>query len=337
MRTVALPDVAVEGLAPREQLMGTGSTLPPPVGDYRHIGGVQLLVDQQGSGSPTVVFLPGAGLTGLDYLPLHELAAVSWSSLLYDRGGTGWSDPVALPRTVLAVTDELRELISLSVQGPVVLVGHSLGGLYARHYATRFPEDVQGLVLLDPAHEDYDAYMPAELTAMRSGNRLFALLNVIVDLALTTPPTKALLGILPPIRRYQQLYRRLFEEEMADWQPQVREVLVAKHASLDWLAVGLRESRDIDDLYREVRDAGPMPDLPLVILSSTGTDAFRDAVSSGESPQLLQAEADAKLRLYGDIAASVTRSRVLPVNGGHVTLPFRHVAKISEAIREVSS
>jgi pimeloyl-ACP methyl ester carboxylesterase len=316
--------------------MGAGSAVLPPVGAYRDVGEVRLLVDQRGSGRPTVVFLPGAGLTGLDYLPLHQTAAESWSSILYDRAGTGWSDRVTLPRTALAVTDELNELISSSVQGPVVLVGHSLGGLYARYYASRFSDAVTGLALLDPAHEDYDDYMPAELTAMRSNNRLLAVLNRVVDLALATAPTKALLGMLPPTRRYQRLYRRLFAEEMADWQPQVREELVARHASLDWLVVGLRETRNIDDLYREVRDAGPMPDLPLVILSSTGTDAFRDAVSSGESPELLQAEADAKLRLYGNMARSVTRGRVLPVDGGHVTLPFRHSTQIIDAIREVS-
>lgn len=307
----------------------------PPVGEHRVVGGIHLFVDTRGEGSPTVVTLPGAGLAGLDYLLIHEGAAASWSSMLYDRAGTGWSDHVKLPRTAGAVTDELHDLLSSSVQGPVVLVGHSLGGLYARHFARRFPETVQGLVLLDPAHEDYDAYMPAELTAMRSGNRLFALLNVLADVALTTRPTKALLGLLPPVRRYQQLYSKLFSDEMTSWEPHMRETLVRQHASLDWLAVGLRESRDIDDLYREVRDVGPMPDVPLVILVSTGTDGFRDAVSSGESPELLQAEAEAKLQLYGDIASSVTRGRVLSVDGGHLTMPFRHAEHVIDAIREL--
>ena len=195
---------------------------------------------------------------------------------------------------------------------------------------------MEGLVLLDPAHEDYDDFMPPELTAMRSSNRMIAVLNRVTDLALSTAPTKALLGMLPPIRRYQRLYRQLFGEEMASWQPHVRDELVSRHTSLDWLAVGLRESRNIDDLYREVREAGPMPDVPLIVLSSTGTDAFRAAVSSGESPQLLQAEADAKLRLYGNMAVSATRGRVLPVDGGHVTLPFRHTAEVIDAIREVN-
>jgi pimeloyl-ACP methyl ester carboxylesterase len=46
---------------------------------------------------------------------------------------------------------------------PYLLVGHSLGGLYARHYAQRFADEISGLLLLDPAHEDYNAYMPQQL------------------------------------------------------------------------------------------------------------------------------------------------------------------------------
>ena len=317
--------------------MGSGSAVPPPLGGFRPVGGLQLFVDQRGSGCPTVVFLPGAGLAGLDYLPLHGSGRVVVEHPVRPRGHGVERPGDALRGPLVAVTNELHELLSASGHGPVVLVGHSLGGLYARSYATRFPEAVEGLVLLDPAHENYDDFMPVELTAMRSSSRLFAVLDRVADLALSTAPTKALLGMLPPIRRYQRLYRQLFNEEMADWQPQVRERLVAQDASLDWLAVGLRESRNIDDLYDEVREAGPMPDLPLIVLSSTGTDTFRAAVSSGKSPQLLQAEADAKLRLYGDMAASVTRGRVLPVDGGHVTLPFRHTTEIIDAIRDINA
>ncbi len=88
----------------------------------------------------------------------------------YDRAGSGWSDPVKLPRTSTQVTDELRELLRVAgVPAPYLLVGHSLGGLYARHYAVRFPDEVAALLLLDPAHEDYNAYMPQELTKMWGG------------------------------------------------------------------------------------------------------------------------------------------------------------------------
>jgi pimeloyl-ACP methyl ester carboxylesterase len=116
------------------------------------------------------------------------------------------------------VIGELRDLLGMLGISRVVLVGHSLGGLYARHYANRFPDEVAGLVLLDPAHEDYDAYMPAELTT-RQTNKAFAVLNAVTDVMLSTPVTKAVLGRVPVLRRYQALYRDMFAREMAAGPP----------------------------------------------------------------------------------------------------------------------
>lgn len=284
----------------------------PPVGTFLEVGGVQLFTDLRGSGSPTIVFLPGAGAAALDYLALHEKASERWTSVLYDRAGTGYSEHVPLPRTAKAVTDELHELLGKLGAELVLLVGHSLGGLYARHYATRFADSVAGLVLLDPAHEDYNTYMPAELVNARARNRTFALLNRLVDVAMSTRPTKALLGLLPPVRHYQRLYARLFDEAFAGWPPDVRAALVARHCSLDWLAVGLQEARQLDHLYAEVRSVGPVPDIPLIILSSTTTDAFRDAVSVGEPPDLMQAEFAGKARLYEQFSQGVSSARCDP-------------------------
>jgi len=308
----------------------------PPVGTFRHVGGVRLFVDQRGGGVPRVVFLPGAGLVGLDYLPLHERLAGSHASLIYDRAGTGWSDPIRLPRTSAAVTDELHTLLATTGVGPAVLVGHSLGGLYARHFATRFPESVAGLVLLDPAHEDYNAAMPAELRQSRAATEVLEVLTSVIDVALRTAPTAALLKALPPIRRYQSLYRDLFIQEMADWPADVRASLVERHSGLDWLATGLRESRKVERLYAEVRRAGPMPDVPLIILSSTGSDAFRDAVAGTASATLLRAEVEAKGGLYAAVAAAVPRGEVRTVESGHVTLPFRCADAVVKAVADIS-
>jgi pimeloyl-ACP methyl ester carboxylesterase len=308
----------------------------PPVGTFVDVGGLRLFVDRRGDGGPPVVFLPGAGLVGLDYLHLHERAAASRASLVYDRAGTGWSDDVRLPRTSTAVTDELHAVLATAAPGPAVLVGHSLGGLFARHYATRFPDATAGLVLLDPAHEDYDAAMPAELKQTRAVTRMFDALTAVIDLAMKTSPGTALLRMAPPVRRYRRLYRDLFEQELSAWPADIRSVLVERHAGLDWLAVGLRESRRVERLYGEMRRAGPLPDVPLIILSSTGSDAFRDAVSSGDAQDLVHAEVDAKLKLYSTMAASVSRGEVRTVDSGHVTLPFRQPDAIVDAIDDAA-
>ena len=104
--------------------MRTAPVTSPPVGTCRHVGGVRLFVDHRGVGAPRVVFLPGAGLVGLDYLRLHQRLAGSHASLIYDRAGTGWSDPARLPRTSTAVTDELHALLATTGAGPAVLPGN---------------------------------------------------------------------------------------------------------------------------------------------------------------------------------------------------------------------
>jgi pimeloyl-ACP methyl ester carboxylesterase len=131
----------------------------PPLGRRYELDGRNLYLHRAGSGGPAVVLLPGAGGMGLDYLNLHTAIAQLTTAVLYDRGGTGWSDPVALPRSLTEVTDELREVLRVAgVTPPCVLVGHSLGGFYARRYAQRWADEVAGL--LDPAHEDFDKHQP---------------------------------------------------------------------------------------------------------------------------------------------------------------------------------
>jgi pimeloyl-ACP methyl ester carboxylesterase len=71
----------------------------------------------------------------------------------YDRGGFGWSDPSPEPRRVDYLVGELRRALkALSLNPPYVLVGHSYGGFVAKYFASRHPEEVAGLVLVDVPH-----------------------------------------------------------------------------------------------------------------------------------------------------------------------------------------
>ena len=290
----------------------------PPLGRYYDIGGRRLLLHRAGAGSPAVVVLPGGGAVGLDYLNVQQRAADLTTSVLYDRGGTGWSDRVGLPRTAARVTDELRELLRIAgVPAPYLLVGHSLGGLYARHYAQRFPGDVAGLLLLDPAHEDYNAYMPRQL----------------LDQWAAWDPDQALPDELPD--GLIQLYRGLFAQELAGWPEELRELLVECHVSLDWLRVGLQEAKNVEQLYEEVRRAGPLPDVPLIVLCSVEIDAFKAVVSQGVDESLLREEIDGKRRLYTVLAESVPRGEIRPIDAGHVTIHFRQPDAVLRAIRDL--
>lgn len=311
----------------------------PPVGSYYTVGHRRLFLHRSGSGTPPVVFLAGAGAVGLDYLNVQQPAAELTTSVIYDRAGNGWSDTVKLPRSLRQVTDELDDLLRVAeIPAPCLLVGHSLGGLYARHYATRFPERVVGLVLLDPAHEDYDAYMPEQLNAMRKANRTYQLLELVLGAALSNPITRSLLPRLPMFRRQQQQYRAIFEQVTATgWPEPIRRQLIDRHVSPQWLRVGLLEAKNVEQLYQEIRDAGPVPDLPLIVLCSMGTDEFKRAVSTGESDELLAQEIDGKRRLYETFAHSVPRGQIRVLDTGHVTMHLRQPDAVLNAIRDLLS
>lgn len=71
--------------------------------------------------------------------------------VLYERAGYGASEPGPMPRDSGRVANELGALLdAASIPGPYILVGHSLGGLNVQVFANRHPDEVAGLVLLDP-------------------------------------------------------------------------------------------------------------------------------------------------------------------------------------------
>ncbi|MEE8440205.1 MAG: alpha/beta hydrolase [Spirochaetia bacterium] len=115
------------------------------------IGSHRLQIHTEGEGTPTVVI--DTGITDeLDKLrPLQESIARVTRVITYNRAGYGRSEPGPLPRDSGREAEELRALLEkASVPGPYVLVGHSLGALNVQVFASGYPDDVAGMVLLDP-------------------------------------------------------------------------------------------------------------------------------------------------------------------------------------------
>jgi pimeloyl-ACP methyl ester carboxylesterase len=134
-------------------------------------GDREMYMECQGKGSPTVVFVSGAGdrtetwSKTLDPSKQAVLPAIAETNRVcaYDRPGTflptgegiedfekSRSDPVPQPTTLQDGARDLHALLSASGErGPYVLVGHSRGGAISRHYASEYPQEVSGLVLID--------------------------------------------------------------------------------------------------------------------------------------------------------------------------------------------
>ena len=115
------------------------------------IGSHRLQIHIEGKGSPSVVI--DAGIADqLDKLrPLQEHIARVTQVITYNRAGYGQSEPGPLPRHCGCEAEELKTLLdNASVPGPYVVVGHSLGALNVQTFAAKYPEDIVGIVLLDP-------------------------------------------------------------------------------------------------------------------------------------------------------------------------------------------
>jgi pimeloyl-ACP methyl ester carboxylesterase len=122
------------------------------------IGGRRMNIVCMGHRTPTVVFLYGLGGHLLNWQKVQGLVSALTTACFYDRAGYGFSDPTSRPMTAQNATDDLHWLVKANIRTPVVLVAHSLGGLYATLYADRFPSQLAGLVLIDPmfAGQDLD-------------------------------------------------------------------------------------------------------------------------------------------------------------------------------------
>ena len=122
----------------------------PPPGQSYLVDGHQMRIDCTGSGSPTLVLDAGLGNDGLIWGGVQPVLAKTTRVCSYDRAGFGWSDALPPPRDADHIAAELHGLlIAAKVNGPIVLMGHSIAGIYIRDYATRYPEKLAGLIFVD--------------------------------------------------------------------------------------------------------------------------------------------------------------------------------------------
>lgn len=124
----------------------------PPPGELVDIGSHRLHIRCAGQGMPTVIFDAALGGSSLSWSLVQPAIARVTRACSYDRAGFGWSDAGPMPRTAGRIVDELYELLRVdAVPRPYLLVGHSFGGLVMRLFTSRHPDDVAGLVLIEPA------------------------------------------------------------------------------------------------------------------------------------------------------------------------------------------
>ena len=108
----------------------------------------------KGTGSPVVIFESGLGTPLNNWDQIQTSISAHYKTISYDRRGIGESPATDKPRTLENLVNDLDILIRQNeIEGPIVLVGHSLGGHIVRKYQQSFPSKVAGLFLIDPTNE----------------------------------------------------------------------------------------------------------------------------------------------------------------------------------------
>ena len=145
-----------------------------------------------GAGTPAIVFISGAWQNTMTWRRVQGRVSQLSRACSYDRAGLGFSDPATRDSTAVNAVDDLKNLLNAAnVKTPVVLVGHSVGGLYAMLFATSYRARVAGLVLVDPSDPEANnnlalsGHLPPDnvVEARRQTEMNHQLLRHCVDLA----------------------------------------------------------------------------------------------------------------------------------------------------------
>jgi pimeloyl-ACP methyl ester carboxylesterase len=222
----------------------------PPPGKLVDVGGPRLHIRCAGQGTPTVI-LEAANLgMSAHWVRVQQQVAKTTRVCAYDRAGLGWSEPGPEPRDARQISSELHTLLAnaASIEGPYVLVGHSYGGLYARMYAARYPDEVAGVVLVDSSH-------PEQFTRSPEGWAMYEQI-------------RRLGAVLPFLTRLGVIRLTNYYPAHPDLPSQQRAQIEAFNSSTQHVVSTVEEFRATPETAAQVRGTGNLGEKPLAVVSA---------------------------------------------------------------------
>ena len=128
-------------------------------GEYIEVNGKNMYISVLGDGEKTIVILPGSGATGstVYYRPLAEKLAQNYKVVVVEYFGYGFSDDTKEERTNENIVKELRTCLkNANIEGPYILMPHSMSGIYSLYYAKTYPDEVEAIIGLDMEIAEYE-------------------------------------------------------------------------------------------------------------------------------------------------------------------------------------
>jgi hypothetical protein len=128
------------------------------------VDGYKMHLHCSGEGSPTIVLDAGLGDDSLIWAKVQPELSKTTRVCSYDRAGFGWSDSRPGSRDADRIVQELHRLLKQAgISGSIILMGHSVAGIYIRAYAARYPNNLSGLVFVDGSTPLQEDRLPDEL------------------------------------------------------------------------------------------------------------------------------------------------------------------------------
>ncbi len=282
----------------------------PAPGQLVDVGGYKMHIHCTGQGNPTVILEAGSAEFSVNWAKVQPGVATFTRVCSYDRAGFGWSEPSPHPRTANKTMEELHTLlVNANIQGPYVLVGHSIGGLLVRVYAHNYPDDVVGLILVDSTHEEQNirrsTVVPQFTELQKSGFeqltgqfRMYAFLSStgLMAFAQQSIPDPGLPADALAQYRATLVTNRFFKTALAEGSaqeemlPEVRALHITSFGNMQLtvLSAGLWEPDPSlsDAENRRIREVMVVMQSELAVLSSVGKQVI--AEQSGHMIQIDQ-------------------------------------------------
>lgn len=237
-----------------------------------------------GTGSPTIIFESGLGVSADSWYAVQPEIAKQTRACSYERAGIGFSNAATRPGTAIHVVDDLHTLLAKArIAAPIVLVGHSSGGMYVRMYAYLHPADVAGMVLVDPSNEEQaEGYRLLSPEALSRTDWERYTTSAVADSRACAKQAGEPGGLAVD----DELYKKCVSEPPEDYPPVLKAIYTGKQESAKYQ---LASGSEYETLFYQSADQlraarRNLRDLPLVVLthaprakSATEKQALRDA------------------------------------------------------------
>jgi pimeloyl-ACP methyl ester carboxylesterase len=228
----------------------------PPPGNLIDVDGYKMHIYCLGEGSPTIILDHVGGGSSMDWALIQPKLAEHTRVCAYDRAGFGWSDYNPAPRTLEEQVKELHILLfNANEPGPYILVGHSYGARVARVYAAKYPQEVIGMVLMDPGELFDDPRYPQEaLSKLESENSMIRTARTLVPFGVVRVLQPIMGGPAYDLPEGTRRASAAFSVTEKYW-----------HSLND-------QTNALATIYKEERSVTTLGDIPLLMLISTEPD-----------------------------------------------------------------